>query len=207
MKSVEDLGDLRGKRVLIRCDFNVPLDGDVITDDGRIKAALPTLGYLREQGAKIVIMAHLGRPKGQVNPDYSLGPVAKRLGELLGAEVKLAADVVGPSATATVAALGEGEVALLENVRYEPAEESKVDAEREALAKAVTYLDAKMAEIKKSGKVAGTERIAVTAALNMAHELLSLRLGEGFDVGEARRRIGDIEAKLEAALAKQEKLF
>jgi cell division protein ZapA len=81
------------------------------------------------------------------------------------------------------------------------------DAERDALAKAVTYLDAKMAEIKKSGKVAGTERIAVTAALNMAHELLSLRLGEGFDVGEARRRIGDIEAKLEAALAKQEKLF
>ncbi len=134
MKSVEDLGDLRGKRVLIRCDFNVPLDGDVITDDGRIKAALPTLGYLREQGAKIVIMAHLGRPKGQVNPEYSLAPVAKRLGELLGTEVALAGDVVGPSATQTVANLGEGEVALLENVRYEPAEESKVDAEREALA-------------------------------------------------------------------------
>ena len=134
MKSVEDLGDLRGKRVLIRCDFNVPLDGDVITDDGRIKAALPTLGYLREQGARIVIMAHLGRPKGQVNPDYSLAPVAKRLGELLGTEVRLAGDVVGPSATETVAGLGEGEVALLENVRYEPAEESKVDAEREALA-------------------------------------------------------------------------
>ena len=134
MKSVEDLGDLRGKRVLIRCDFNVPLDGDVITDDGRIKAALPTLGYLREQGAKIVIMAHLGRPKGQVNPEYSLAPVARRLGELLGTEVKLAGDVVGPSATEAVASLAEGEVALLENVRYEPAEESKDDAEREALA-------------------------------------------------------------------------
>jgi cell division protein ZapA len=81
------------------------------------------------------------------------------------------------------------------------------DGEREALMKAVDYLDAKMAEIKKAGKVVGTERIAVTAALNMAHELLSVRLGEGFDLGEARRRIGDIEAKLEAALAKQEKLF
>ncbi len=134
MKSVEDLGDVRGKRVLIRCDFNVPLKGDVITDDGRIKAALPTLTRLRDGGAKIVIMAHLGRPKGQVNPTYSLAPVAKRLGELLGTEVKLAADVVGPSATETVAALGAGEVALLENVRYEPAEESKVDAEREELA-------------------------------------------------------------------------
>ncbi|MEA5116927.1 MAG: phosphoglycerate kinase [Propionicimonas sp.] len=134
MKSLEDLGDLRGKRVLIRCDFNVPLDGDVITDDGRIKAALPTLTYLRSAGAKTVIMAHLGRPKGEVNPKYSLSPAAKRLGELLGTEVKLAADVVGPSATATVAALSDGEVALLENVRYEPAEESKVDAERAELA-------------------------------------------------------------------------
>jgi cell division protein ZapA len=81
------------------------------------------------------------------------------------------------------------------------------DSEREALLQAVSYLDGKMAEIKKAGKVTGTERIAVTAALNIAHELLSMRLGEGFDVGEARRRIGDIEAKLEAALAKQEKLF
>ena len=134
MKSLEDLGDLKGKRVLIRCDFNVPLDGDVITDDGRIKAALPTLTYLRSAGAKIVIMAHLGRPKGEVNPKYSLAPAAKRLGELLGTQVKLAADVVGPSAAETVAGLADGEVALLENVRYEPAEESKVEAEREALA-------------------------------------------------------------------------
>lgn len=81
------------------------------------------------------------------------------------------------------------------------------DSEREALLLAVAYLDGKMGEIKQAGKVAGTERIAVTAALNIAHELLSMRIGEGFDVGAARRRIGDIEAKLEAALAKQEKLF
>jgi len=134
VKSVHDLGDLRGKRVVIRCDFNVPLDGDTITDDGRIRAALPTLTQLREAGARVVVLAHLGRPKGQVNPKYSLAPVAKRLGELLGTEVTLASDVVGESAQATVAALNDGDVCLLENVRYEPGEESKDDAERGALA-------------------------------------------------------------------------
>ncbi|MEL4357276.1 MULTISPECIES: phosphoglycerate kinase [unclassified Luteococcus] len=134
MKSIKDLGDLKGKRVVIRCDFNVPLDGDTITDDGRIKAALPTLTELREAGARVVVLAHLGRPKGEVNPKYSLAPVAKRLGELLGTEVKLAGDVVGPSAQETVAALGDGDVALMENVRYEKGEESKDEAERVALA-------------------------------------------------------------------------
>lgn len=134
MKSVKDLGDLKGKRVLIRCDFNVPLDGDTITDDGRIKAALPTLKELVGAGARVVVMAHLGRPKGEVNPKYSLAPVAKRLGELIDAPVTLAGDVVGDSAAATVAALGDGEIALLENVRYEKAEESKDEAERQALA-------------------------------------------------------------------------
>ena len=134
MKSVSELGDLRGKRVVIRCDFNVPLDGETITDDGRIRAALPTLNELREAGAKVAILAHLGRPKGEVNPKYSLAPVAKRLGELLGTEVKLATDVVGESAQQTVEDLGEGEVALLENVRYEKAEESKDETERAELA-------------------------------------------------------------------------
>lgn len=134
MKSISDLGDLSGKRVLIRCDFNVPLDGETITDDGRIRAALPTLRQLVSSGAKVVIMAHLGRPKGQVNPKYSLAPAAKRLGELIGVPVTLAGDVVGESAAATVAALGNGEIAMLENVRYEPAEESKVESEREELA-------------------------------------------------------------------------
>ena len=134
MKSVADLGDLRGRRVLVRCDLNVPLDGETITDDGRIRASVPTLTQLRDAGAKVVVMAHLGRPKGQVNPKYSLAPAAKRLGELLGTEVRLAEDVVGPSATEIVAGLGDGEVAMLENVRYEPAEESKVDAERAELA-------------------------------------------------------------------------
>ena len=134
MKSITDLGDLQGKRVLIRCDFNVPLDGETITDDGRIRAALPTLTELVGAGAKVVIMAHLGRPKGEANPKYSLAPAAKRLAELIGVPVALAGDVVGPSASETVAGLADGEIAMLENVRYEPAEESKVDAEREALA-------------------------------------------------------------------------
>ncbi len=134
MKSVSDLGDLRGKRVLIRCDLNVPLDGSTITDDGRIRASLPTLNQLRTAGAKVVVLAHLGRPKGQVNPKYSLAPAAARLSELLEAPVTLATDVVGPSAQETVAGLSDGDVAMLENVRYEPGEESKDAAERGALA-------------------------------------------------------------------------
>ena len=134
MKSVRDLGDLRGKRVVIRCDFNVPLEGDTSTDDGRIRAALPTLKTLTEAGARVVVLAHLGRPKGEVNPKYSLAPVAKRLGELLGREVPLATDVVGENAKAVVDALEDGDIALLENVRYEPADESKDDAARAELA-------------------------------------------------------------------------
>jgi phosphoglycerate kinase len=131
---VSDLGELAGRRVLIRCDLNVPLDGQTITDDGRIRASLPTLNRLRQAGARTVVLAHLGRPKGQVNPKYSLAPVAARLSELLGAKVPLAEDVVGPSAEQTVADLANGDVAMLENVRYEPGEESKDDAERGALA-------------------------------------------------------------------------
>ena len=134
MKSVSDLGDLTGKRVLIRCDLNVPLDGQTITDDGRIRASLPTLNELRGRGAKIIVLSHLGRPKGEVNPNYSLAPVAERLSELLGAEVRLAQDVVGESARSVVESLTNGDVGMLENVRYEPGEESKDDAERGALA-------------------------------------------------------------------------
>jgi phosphoglycerate kinase len=134
VKSVADLGDLQGKRVVIRCDMNVPLDGDAITDDGRIKASLPTLTKLREAGARTVILAHLGRPKGAPEPRYSLAPAARRLGELLGTDVKLATDTVGPSAEETVAALADGEIAMLENVRFEPGETSKDEAERAALA-------------------------------------------------------------------------
>ena len=135
MKSVQDLGDLKGKRVLIRCDFNVPLDGDTITDDGRIRAALPTLTQLKDAGARVIVLAHLGRPKGAPEPKFSVAPAAKRLGELIGAEVTLAADTAGPGAEAAVAALGDGQICLLENVRFEPGETSKDDAERAGLAK------------------------------------------------------------------------
>ncbi len=134
MKSIVDLGDLRGKKVLIRCDLNVPLDGDQITDDGRIRASLPTLNSLRDAGARVIVLAHLGRPKGEVNPKYSLAPAARRLSDLLGADVKLASDVVGDSAREVTAGLADGDVAMLENVRYEPGEESKDETERGALA-------------------------------------------------------------------------
>ena len=134
MKTIEDLGDLRGKRVLVRSDFNVPLDGTTITDDGRVRAALPTLQTLLAAGARVVVAAHLGRPKGAPEDRYSLAPVAARLGELLGQPVALAKDTVGESAKETVAALQDGEIALLENIRFDPRETSKDDAERASLA-------------------------------------------------------------------------
>ncbi|WP_418276956.1 phosphoglycerate kinase [Isoptericola jiangsuensis] len=134
MKTIDSLGDLRGKRVLVRSDFNVPLDGTTITDDGRIRAALPTLTRLVDAGARVVVTAHLGRPKGTPDPQYSLAPVAARLGELLGQDVALAEDVVGQSARSTVDALDDGQVALLENVRFDGRETSKVDAERAEMA-------------------------------------------------------------------------
>lgn len=134
LRTIETLGDLKGKRVLVRSDFNVPLKDGVITDDGRIRAALPTLNQLREAGAKVIVMAHLGRPKGEVNPAYSLAPVAKRLGELIDTPVVLATDITGESARELAANLAEGEVLLLENVRFDARETSKVDAEREEMA-------------------------------------------------------------------------
>lgn len=131
MKTLESLGDLTGKRVLVRADFNVPLDGSRITDDGRIRAALPTITALREAGGKVLLMAHLGRPKGEgFEEEFSLAPVAARLSELLGIEVPLADDVVDESARATAEALTPGGVALLENVRFDARETSKVDSER-----------------------------------------------------------------------------
>jgi len=134
MKTIDTLGDLRGKRVLVRSDFNVPLDGTTITDDGRIRAALPTLTALLDAGAKVIVTAHLGRPKGAPDPQYSLAPVAKRLGELLGREVLLAEDTVGEDAKAKAQYLDQGQVLLLENIRFDARETSKDDAERGALA-------------------------------------------------------------------------
>jgi len=135
MKTIADLGDLHGKRVLVRADFNVPLDGTTITDDGRIRAALPTIQALVDGGARVVLVAHLGRPAGTgFEEKYSLAPVAQRLGELLGQPVTLASDLVGDSAREVAANLADGDVALLENVRFDKRETSKDAAERDALA-------------------------------------------------------------------------
>jgi len=137
---IEALGDLRGRTVLVRSDLNVPLDGSRITDDGRIRASVPTIRQLADAGARVVVMAHLGRPKGAPDPAYSLAPVAERLGELLGKPVAFATDTVDDSARATVAGLADGEVALLENVRFNPGETSKDDAERGAFADQLAQL-------------------------------------------------------------------
>jgi len=136
VKTLDDLlsDGVRGRRVLVRADLNVPLDGTTITDDGRVRASLPTIRALAEAGARVVVAAHLGRPKGEHDATFSLGPVAARLGELLDSPVTLAHDVVGSSARGTVAGLEDGSVALLENVRFDPRETSKDDAERGELA-------------------------------------------------------------------------
>lgn len=134
LKTIESLGNLDGKKVLVRSDFNVPLKDGQITDDGRIRAALPTIKRLLDAGAGVIVMAHLGRPKGKVDKAFSLAPVAVRLSELLGVEVVLADDVTGPSAKELAQALRPGQVLLLENVRFDPRETSKVDSEREELA-------------------------------------------------------------------------
>ena len=126
-KTVEDI-DVAGKKVLVRCDFNVPMEDGKITDDNRIVGALPTIKYLLSKQAKVILCSHLGRPKGEFNLKYSLAPVAARLSELLGVKVTLAKDVVGEDAQAKAAALGNGEVLLLENVRFHK-EEEKNDPE------------------------------------------------------------------------------
>jgi phosphoglycerate kinase len=139
MRTLNDLlaEGVAGRRVLVRADLNVPLsktDPGVITDDNRIRAVLPTLVALRDAGARVVVMSHLGRPKGEPDPKYSLAPVATRLGELLGSPVTFATDTVGDSAQAAVAALENGGVVLLENLRFNPGETSKDEAERRAFA-------------------------------------------------------------------------
>ncbi len=132
-KTVKDIC-VKGKKVLVRCDFNVPLDGDRITDENRILGALPTIKYLVDNGAKVILCSHLGRPKGEFNMKYSLAPVAKRLSELLGQQVKLAKDVIGPDAQQLAAGLEEGQVMLLENVRFHKEEEKNDPAFAKQLA-------------------------------------------------------------------------
>lgn len=127
-KSIKDLGDIKGKRALVRVDINVPLDENKnVTDDTRIQAILPTVRFLQEKGAKVILMAHLGRPKGEANPEFTLAPVAKKLSEILGEEVLFVSTPVGQGAEKDLENLKEGQVALLENIRYYKAEEAKDD--------------------------------------------------------------------------------
>ncbi|MFP8906252.1 phosphoglycerate kinase [Streptomyces atacamensis] len=139
MKTIDDLG-VAGRRAFVRADLNVPLEGGTITDDGRIRAAVPTIGRLAEAGAKVIVASHLGRPKGAPDPQFSLAPVAGRLGELLGRDVAFATDTVGESAKSTVGALADGQVAVLENLRFNAGETSKDDAERGAFADSLAAL-------------------------------------------------------------------
>ena len=134
MRKLSDLPSLDGKRVVIRCDLNVPLDGTRITDDGRIVASVPTIKYLVDQGAKVVVISHLGRPEGAPDAKYSLEPAAIRLGELLGQPVFFASDTVGSEAQGAVKALARGGVVVLENLRFDAGETSKDAAQREAFA-------------------------------------------------------------------------
>ena len=140
LRTIDSLGSLTGKRVIVRFDLNVPLKSGQITDDGRVRASLPTLNALVAQGARVVIVSHLGRPDGTVDPQYSLGPVASRLSELVNLPVAFATDTVGASATAAVAALENGEIVVLENLRFNAGETSKVDADRVAFAQQLALL-------------------------------------------------------------------
>jgi phosphoglycerate kinase len=139
MAHLEEL-EVKGKRVFLRCDLNVPLKDGVIKDDGRIRASLPTIQYLLDQGASLVIAAHLGRPKGEAKPELSLAPVATRLGELLGMPIKFATAVTGPEVTAAANSLIPGEILLLENIRFSAAETSKEESERAAFASELAQL-------------------------------------------------------------------
>ena len=136
----ESVGSLDGTRVIVRCDLNVPLRDGVITDDGRVRASVPTLKALIDQGARVIVCSHLGRPEGAPDPQYSLAPVAVRLGELLGQPVAFAGDTFGAAAQDAVAALPSGGVVVLENLRFNPGETSKDDAERRAFAEQLAAL-------------------------------------------------------------------
>ncbi len=140
LRTLESLGSLAGTRVIVRCDLNVPLKDGIITDDGRVRASLPTLNALINAGARVVVCSHLGRPEGAPDPKYSLEPVAQRLSELLGQPVAFARDTVGESARDAVASLENGEVAVIENLRFNAGETSKDESERQAFARELADL-------------------------------------------------------------------
>ncbi|HLW94457.1 MAG TPA: phosphoglycerate kinase [Solirubrobacteraceae bacterium] len=178
MRRLDDI-DVGGRRVLVRVDFNVPMKDGAISDDTRIRAALPTIENLRRRGARVVLVSHLGRPKDGPDPALSLAPVAKRLGELLGGDVAFATDVVGPSAQAAAAALEPGDVLVLENVRFEPGETRNDDALATALgALADVYVDDAFASAHRAH--ASTEGVThhveeVAAGLLLEREVTHIR--------------------------------
>ena len=135
LRTIDSLGSLSGKRVLVRCDLNVPLNDGVITDDGRIRASIPTLNELIHAGARVVVLSHLGRPGGSPNAKYSLAPVAQRLSELLGQPVTFASDTVGAAAAEATDTLGNGDVAMLENLRFNAGETAKDEKQRTKFAR------------------------------------------------------------------------
>ncbi|GAB3045149.1 phosphoglycerate kinase [Parafrigoribacterium mesophilum] len=153
LRTIDSLGALSGKRVLVRCDLNVPLRDGVITDDGRIRASVPTLNRLIHAGARVVVLSHLGRPGGSPDAQYSLGPVAQRLSELLGQPVTFASDTIGAAATEAVDALTDGDVAMLENLRFNAGETAKDDKER----------------AKFAGKLAALGDVVVSDGFGVAH--------------------------------------
>jgi phosphoglycerate kinase len=223
MRSLDDLltGGVSGRRVLLRADLNVPLDQSTraITDDGRIRASLPTITELRDAGARVIVAAHLGRPKGAPDPQFSLAPVAARLGELLGTRVPLAADVAGNDARAKADALGDGDVLLLENVRFEAAETSKDDAERGELADRLAGLadlyvdDAFGAVHRKHASVYDiAQRLPHAAGRLVARELDVLRRlttdpERPYVVVLGGSKVSDKLAVIEALLPKVDKLL
>ncbi len=228
MRSLDDLlaEGVSGRRVLVRADLNVPLDkarlsdgAAAITDDGRIRASLPTLQALRDGSARVIVAAHLGRPKGAPDPQYSLAPVAARLGELLGTDVPLAADVAGDDARARAEALGDGDVLLLENVRFEAAETSKDDAERGGLADRLAALadafvdDAFGAVHRKHASVYDVaERLPHAAGRLVARELdvltrLTTEPERPYVVVLGGSKVSDKLAVIEALLPKVDRLL
>ena len=140
LRTIASLGDLRGKRVIVRCDLNVPVKHGEITDDGRIRASMPTIEALVSARARVVVTSHLGRPDGKPDEKFSLKPVATRLGELLGKSVAFAKDCIGSDAEEAVEALGDGDVALLENLRFHGHETTKDDSDRKDFARKLAKL-------------------------------------------------------------------
>lgn len=221
VKTVDDLlkEGVSGRRVLVRSDLNVPLDGATITDDGRVRAALPTIRRLAEAGAKVIVAAHLGRPQGTPEEKFSLRPVADRLGELLGAEVALAGDVVGPEAKSLAASLADGSVGMLENVRFDPRETSKNEAERAGLAGEFASLaeafvsDGFGVVHRKQASVYDVARVlpAYAGGLVLAELSVLARLtgdpARPYVVGLGGSKVSDKLAVIEALLPKVDKLL